>query len=169
MEKKDLLIARSIEFLEGLKNKTPGTELEDSLNDRFGPGSETFESLSGLVIDGVNEGWAATEEIEGPHYRRGRLLNPCAETFYFSITVVYMESGPVFRGDYHAHPYGEINLITPVTPGAVMNGPNGWCAGGWTSPAPGSHHYPEVRDGDIVVLPARGPDFLRHRGARRLG
>ena len=48
--------------------------------------------------------------------------------------------------------YAEINLITPVTPGAVMNGPNGWCAGGWTSPAPGSHHYPEVRDGAVISL-----------------
>jgi len=63
-----------------------------------------------------------------------------------------MESDEVFRGDYHAHPYGELNLITAVTPGAAIIGPNGWCSNGWTAPSPGSHHYPEVRGGAAIAL-----------------
>lgn len=31
-------------------------------------------------------------------------------------------------------------------------GPNGWQGAGWTSPGPGSHHYPEARDGKVVAL-----------------
>ena len=37
-----------------------------------------------------------------------------------------------FRGDYHAHPYGEFNLVIPLTDRAMLAGPNGWCHAGWT-------------------------------------
>lgn len=29
---------------------------------------------------------------------------------------------------------------------------NGWQGAGWTSPGPGTHHYPEVRGGRLVAL-----------------
>ena len=61
------------------------------------------------------------------------------------------------RGDYHQHPYGEINLVVPLNDGAALAGPAGCCHGGWTVPGPGSHHYPEVRGGAVVsltILPA---------------
>lgn len=152
MDKRQELIDKSIAFLDKLKNQTPGNELESFLNTEHGPGSEIYDALSGLAKQGVIEGWAANEEVDGVRYRRSRLVEPSAETFNFSITLVYMESDEVFRGQYHAHPYGEINLIAPMTEGAAAGGPNGWCYGGWTSPAPGSHHYPEVKGGGVVQL-----------------
>ncbi len=152
MDKKAQLIRRSIAFLDIFKNHTPGAELETFLNEEYGPGTETYEVLAGLVKTGVADGWAADEEISGPGYRRSRLVEPCSETFYFSITTVYMKNKDVFRGDYHAHPYGEINLVVPVDAGAAIAGPNGWCGGGWTAPPPGSHHYPEVKGGAAIAL-----------------
>ncbi len=152
MDMKAQLIERSIAFLEVFKNHTPGAELETLLNEEYGPGTETYEVLARLVKTGVSDGWAADEEISGRRYRRSRLADPCSDTFYFSITTVYMDSQDIFRGDYHAHPYGEINLVVPVEDGAAIAGPNGWCSGGWTAPPPGSHHYPEVRGGSAIAL-----------------
>ena len=57
-----------------------------------------------------------------------------------------------YRGQYHAHPYGEFNMVVPLGPDAALNGPNGWCHAGWTAPAPGSHHYPEARGGAVIAL-----------------
>ena len=31
-------------------------------------------------------------------------------------------------------------------------GMSGWQGAGWTSPGPGTHHYPEVRGGVLVAL-----------------
>lgn len=152
MDKKSELITHSIAFLSQIKNLTPGPDLETMLNAEFGPQSATWQALSRLALDGVRTGWAANEQIDGPHYRRSRLVSPGDDTFHFSITLVYMESDEAFRGQYHAHPYGEINLIAPVTEGAEVGGPRGWYGPGWTSPAPGSHHYPEVRGGGVVQL-----------------
>ena len=56
------------------------------------------------------------------------------------------------RGQYHLHPYGELNLVVPLVPGAVLAGPLGWQGAGWTAPAPGSHHYPEVKLGAVIAL-----------------
>lgn len=49
-----------------------------------------------------------------------------AETFYFSITAVYLNSmdphvfkdehdEDAMRGDYHGHPYGELNVVVRST------------------------------------------------------
>jgi hypothetical protein len=53
---------------------------------------------------------------------------------------------------YWAHPYGEFNLVVPLNEGAALAGPNGWCYGGWTAPAPGSHHFPEAKGGAVIAL-----------------
>jgi hypothetical protein len=119
-----------------------GTEVEQWLNAKYGVDSQLYKDLARLITLGVKEGWAT------------------AETFFFSITAVLMDSTDntqdnpegAFRGDYHSHPYGEFNLVVPLNEGAALAGPNGWCYGGWTAPAPGSHHFPEARSGAVIAL-----------------
>jgi Domain of unknown function (DUF4863) len=159
MDKREKLIARSIPFLEEIKDLTPGTEVEQLLNKTYGPGSDVYDELASLITAGIREGWAANVELNGPRYRRSRMLEPCVETHYFSITAVYMNSmegtdnaEEVFRGDYHLHPYGELNLVVPLDTTARLAGFNGWCGRGWTAPAPGSHHYPEAKGGALIAL-----------------
>lgn len=161
MSKRDELIQRSIGFLSEVKNMTAGIDVEQWLNATYGPGSSLYEELAALIKAGIEEGWAANVEINGPRYRRSRICEPMAETFYFSVTAVFMDSlangelssaAKTFRGDYHAHPYGELNMVIPLTKGAMLAGPNGWCEAGWTAPAPGSHHYPEVKGGALIAL-----------------
>jgi Domain of unknown function (DUF4863) len=158
---KDELIARCLPFLEEIKDMTPGTEVEQWLNRTYGPNSELYKHLARLIRIGVeDEGWAANIEISGRRYRRSLLAAPSEKTFFFSITTVYMDStgndqnNPEgsFRGDYHAHPYGEFNMVVSLNEGAALAGPNGWCYGGWTAPAPGSHHYPETKGGAIIAF-----------------
>ena len=157
---KDELVARLIPLLQEVKDMTTSTEVEQWLNTNYGIESELYKDLSRLIRLGVEEGWAAYVEIAGPRYRRSQLLLPTAETFFFSATAVLMDSADnsqnnpegSFRGGYHSHPYGEINLVVPLTEGAALAGPNGWCHGGWTAPAPGSHHFPEVKGGAVISL-----------------
>ena len=152
MDARRELIERSIPFLNEIKNRTAGAELERWLNEAYGQGTLLYEDLARLIKAGVEDGWAANVEIDGPHYRRSRIAAPSEETHYFSITAVYMSSEARFRGQYHAHPYGELNMVVPIDPGAQLMGPNGWSGPGWTAPAPGSHHYPEVRNGALIAL-----------------
>ena len=56
------------------------------------------------------------------------------------------------RGQYHGHPYGELNLVVPLNKGAELKGLQGWQGPGWTAPDPGSRHYPEVRGGAVIAL-----------------
>lgn len=157
---KDQLVARCLPFLEEVKDMTTNTDVEQWLNSKYGVNSDLYKDLARLIRIGVQEGWAADVAIAGPRYRRARLVEPCAETFFFSVTAVLMDStgntqnNPEnsFRGDYHAHPYGEFNMVVPVDEGAALAGPNGWCYGGWTAPAPGSHHYPEAKGGAVIAL-----------------
>ncbi|CAB3757032.1 DUF4863 family protein [Paraburkholderia humisilvae] len=157
---KDDLVARFIPLLQEVKDMTAGTEVEQWLNTKYGVGSELYKDLARLTSLGVQQGWAADTEVAGPRYRRSRLAVPCAETFFFSATVVLLDSTDnaqnnpegSFRADYHLHPYGEFNLVIPLVKGAALAGPNGWCYGGWTAPAPGSHHFPEVKGGAVLSL-----------------
>jgi len=157
---KDDLLNRLIPLLREVKDMTTGSEVEQWLNTTYGVESVLYKDLSRLISRGVTEGWAAETEIAGPRYRRSRLVAPSEETFFFSITAVLMDSTDnvqnnregSFRGDYHAHPYGEFNLVVPLTEGAALAGPGGWCLGGWTAPAPGSHHFPEVKGGAVISL-----------------
>lgn len=156
----EALIGHCIPFLEEVKDMTTGTAVEAWLNRKYGPDSALYQTLSRLILKGVADGWAANVEIEGATYRRSRLAEPSARTLHFSITAVYMDStgnrqghaDQRFQGQYHGHPYGEFNMVIPVTPGAALNGPNGWCGGGWTAPAPGSRHHPEARGGAVIAL-----------------
>jgi len=57
-----------------------------------------------------------------------------------------------YSGQYHAHPYGEINCVVQLENSAELKGMQGWQGAGWTSPGPGTHHYPQVRGGALVAL-----------------
>ena len=157
---KNELVARFIPFLQEIKDMTAGTEVEQWLNTKYGVASELYKDLSRRISLGVKEGWAADTEIAGPRYRRSQLILPCAETFFFSATAVLMDSTDnaqnnpegSLRGGYHSHPYGEFNLVVPLNEGAALAGPNGWHSGGWAAPAPGSHHFPEVKGGAVISL-----------------
>jgi hypothetical protein len=160
IREREALIERCIPFLEEVKDMTAGTEVERWLNQKYGPESELFQAVARLVRKGVRDGWAANVEIEGPAYRRSRIAEPSGRTLHFSITAVYMNStgnsqghpDHRFRGQYHGHPYGEFNMVVPLNQGAALNGPNGWCFGGWTAPSPGSRHYPEAKGGAVIAL-----------------
>ncbi|MFC4949211.1 DUF4863 family protein [Pseudonocardia sp. GCM10023141] len=146
------LVERSIPFLDEIKNRTAGEELETWLNATHGPGTPLWDDLAGLVTDGVAAGWAANIEVDGRGYRRSRIAEPSERLHYFSITAVYMDSVPVYRGQYHQHPYGEINMVVPLNDGALLRGPRGWQGAGWTAPEPESHHYPEAKGGAVIAL-----------------
>lgn len=94
----------------------------------------------------------AQTELDGRKYRRGKIMLPASETRYFSITTVFMDSQQQYVGQYHAHPYGEINCVVQIDETAELKGMQGWQAAGWTAPGPGTHHYPEVRGGALVAL-----------------
>lgn len=161
----DELIEVSAPLLERLKSRTPGRNLEEWLNEHYGPGTETYDKLAKLIREGVRDGWAANIEVSGPSYRRSRLAEPSERTHFFSITAVYMDSragraidledldkDDVLQGQFHAHPYGELNMVIPLDAGAELAGLNGWQGAGWTAPDPGSRHYPEARGGAIIAL-----------------
>jgi hypothetical protein len=157
---KDEFLARCIPFLQEVKDMTAGTEVEQWLNSTYGVESELYKDLSRLIALGLEEGWVADVEIGGARYRRAQIATPSAQTFFFSLTGILMDSTDnaqnnaegSFRGGYHLHPYGEINLVVPLNDGAALAGPNGWCYGGWTASAPGSHHFPEVKGGAVITL-----------------
>jgi hypothetical protein len=163
MGHREELIQRSIPFLNEVKDMTPGADMEKWLNSKYGEGSALYQDLARLIKLGVVEGWAANQEVDGPNYRRGRIAEPSAETMHFSITAVYMNStdakrfkdeheGDTLRGQFHGHPYGEVNLVVPLDPGAELRGLQGWQGPGWTAPDPGSQHYPEVKGGALIAL-----------------
>lgn len=142
---------------------TPGHDLEERLNRQYGPGNAFYDDFARLIRAGLDgdEGWVATDEVQGPHYRRTRISPPTEATRFCSITTVYMDprataaggDDEVLRGQYHLHPYGEINCVIPVAAGdGQLKGMSGWQGAGWTSPGPGTHHYPEARGGPVVAL-----------------
>lgn len=89
-----------------------------------------------------------------------------------SITTVFFDSKEEYAGQYHKvsliesgscievidamqHPYGEINCVVPIDDTFELEGlPIGenWQGAGWTSLAPGTHHYPRSRGGKGVAL-----------------
>jgi hypothetical protein len=157
---REVLITLCTPFLAEVKDMTPGPKVEDWLNATYGPGSALYRDLAASIIQGIQDGWAANIAIDGPAYRRSRIAEPSGRTLHFSITAVYMDStgnrqghpDQRMRGQYHGHPYGEFNMVIPLNPGAALNGPNGWCFGGWTAPPPGSRHYPEAKGGAVIAL-----------------
>jgi hypothetical protein len=64
------------EVLGDLEGRPLDAEMESRLNEHFGPQTATYRRLSELLSAGVEEGWAAYVDIQGPNYRRGRLAEP---------------------------------------------------------------------------------------------
>jgi hypothetical protein len=133
------------EFLSEIQDLTPSRDLEEFLNKNYGLGNKYYDGMAELVKIGIREGWAANTEIDGPNYRRSKVVLPSDKTRHFSLTTVWMDSQAIYSGEYHKHVYGEINCVIPVDEGAEMRGMQGWQSHGWTSPGAGTHHYPQVR------------------------
>ncbi|KAK7705564.1 hypothetical protein SLS64_007931 [Diaporthe eres] len=137
------LISQISSFLSEVENLTPGKSLEEHLNKSYGPGTPHYDTLAGLIKTGLDEGWVANIPIDGSRYRRSRVSPPTEATRFCSVTTVYMATvggEEDFKGQYHAHPYGEINCVVPIDEGAELRGLNGWMGKGWTSP-PGRISY----------------------------
>ena len=80
---------------------------------------------------------------------------PLAENLYMSITAVYFDSQAEYAGQYHKHPYGEINCVICIDDTFQLEGlpvNENWQGAGWTSLGPGTHHYPRSRGGKGVAL-----------------
>jgi len=149
------LVERVGEFMQEVQNLTPGKDLERRLNRDYGPGNLFYDDFCSLVKTGIKEGWAASGELDGPKYRRGKISPPSPTTLYMSITTVFFDSQEVYAGQYHKHPYGEINCVVPIDPTFELEGlpvDENWQGAGWTSLAPGTHHYPRARGGKGVAL-----------------
>ncbi|KAH6611887.1 hypothetical protein C7974DRAFT_86404 [Boeremia exigua] len=146
------LLQRCQYFLAEVQNLTPGKNLEAHLNTHYGPGNALYEDLCSLTRQGLKEGWIANVEVSGKNYRRSKIALPKEETRFFSITTVYMNSQDVFSGQYHSHPYGEINCVVQIDSTAELKGMTNWQGAGWTSPSAGTHHYPQVRGGALIAL-----------------
>lgn len=141
-------------FERSFSYRTPGKDLEATLNRDYGPGNTYYDDFCRLIRQALenDEGWVAVDEIDGPKYRRTRISPPSELNRHFSITTVYMDSQEEYRGQYHLHPYGELNCVVQLDSSAELMGMSGWQGSGWTSPGPGTHHYPEVRGGALVAL-----------------
>ncbi|KAF2192564.1 p-hydroxylaminobenzoate lyase [Zopfia rhizophila CBS 207.26] len=146
------LVNRCRDFFAEVENLTPGKDLEIFLNKNYGPGNAIYEDLCNLTRQGLTEGWVANIPIDGSKYRRSKVSLPKEETRFFSITTVYMESQDEYSGQYHAHPYGEINCVVQIDKTAELKGMQGWQGAGWTSPGAGTHHYPSVGGGALIAL-----------------
>jgi hypothetical protein len=89
------------------------------------------------------------------HSSDPQISPPSPTTLYMSITTVFFDSQEIYAGQYHKHPYGEINCVVPIDDTFELEGlPVGenWQGAGWTSLAPGTHHYPRARGGRGVAL-----------------
>lgn len=146
------LSARCAEFFAEVQDLTPGKDLEQRLNTEYGPGNPYYQDFCEYILQGLKEGWVAETKLDGDRYRRGKIALPSPETRFFSITTVYMDSEDVYSGQHHAHPYGEINCVVQIDKTAELKGMQGWQGAGWTSPGPGTHHYPQVKGGALVAL-----------------
>ncbi|OMQ22891.1 DUF4863 family protein [Serratia oryzae] len=120
-------------------------ELAEYLNMHYGPNTGTYQTLSRLLRLGVEEGWVAYVEIEGPSYRRGRLAEIGFNTAGMSI-----ESGLLcnVKGQYHSHTKGEINMIIPLESGANFCG----TTAGWRVFEPMSEHFPTVEGKALIMF-----------------
>lgn len=122
-------------------SSTPGAPLETRLNASYGPDSPFHKAVTSLIRQGIknNEGWCATIPVnDNPKYRRSKIALPSELTRFFSITTVFMDPGEDdeglgLKGQYHQHPYGEINCVITMEEGskAELKGMNGWQGAGW--------------------------------------
>jgi hypothetical protein len=117
--------------------------LDTWLNQQHGVNSESYRQLKAACIQGVSEGWLC--KYEGGGLKYGRIFKPAGDLHGFSVDVVDMQD---VAGPHHVHPEGEIDLIMPITEGALFDGR----AAGWMVTPAGSSHSPTVSNGRALVL-----------------
>ena len=142
---KDELLAAVHALCSEIREMPLDDALSSFLNTRYGADTERYQTLARLVRLGVEEGWAAYVEIEGPDYRRGRIAEPGFDTAGMSV-----ESGLLrdVKGQYHCHTKGEINMIIPLEAGANFCG----TGAGWRVFAPMSEHFPTVQGKALMMF-----------------
>ncbi|MFQ5974235.1 MAG: DUF4863 family protein [Alphaproteobacteria bacterium] len=119
------------------------SQLETYLNTHLAGDTPLFMQIEDACHEAIREGWMCNREAGGIAY--GRVLKPERAIQGFSVDVVRMAD---VEGPLHRHPLGEIDMIMPVTEGALFDGkPRGWCVYG-----PGSTHSPTVTEGEALVL-----------------
>ncbi len=134
-------------LIAGLTREIAGRPLDASLaahlNSQHGPGSDSYRKIFDACRAAIDAGWMCKHEGGGIRY--GRVIKPTPALHGFSIDVVDMED---IVGPHHVHPNGEIDMIMPLTEGALFDGhPAGWCVY-----EPGSGHKPTVSAGRALVL-----------------
>ncbi|HLI12178.1 MAG TPA: DUF4863 family protein [Alphaproteobacteria bacterium] len=109
----------------------------------FPPTGAAFQAIQAACHQAIAAGWMCSREAGGIRY--GRVVKPSPALAGFSVDVVQMAD---IKGPYHRHPKGEIDMIMPLSPGAVFDGHGaGWCVYG-----PGTAHHPTVSGGAALVL-----------------
>ena len=134
------LVARVTDSIAG---RPLDAALAGFLNERFPPGSETFDAIAEACHNAVDAGWMCDREHGG--IRFGRVIKPCPELNGFSVDVVEMDD---IVGPHHAHPNGEIDMIMPLEGDAKFDGQGA----GWHVYGPGTAHKPTVSGGRAFVL-----------------
>ncbi len=134
-------------LIAGLTSEIAGRPLDahlaGHLNRNHGEGSDSYRKIFDACRAAIAAGWMCKHEGGGIRY--GRVIKPVPEIHGFSVDVVDMDT---IAGPHHVHPHGEIDLIMPLTEGALFDGhPAGWCVYG-----PGSAHRPTVSAGRALVL-----------------
>jgi hypothetical protein len=127
----------------GIAGRPLDQALDALLNQQHGADSDSYRQLKAACIQGVAEGWLC--KYEGGGLKYGRIFKPADDLHGFSIDVVDMQD---VAGPYHVHPEGEIDLIMPITEGALFDGR----PGGWMVTPAGSAHSPTVSNGRALVL-----------------
>lgn len=128
---------------QAIAGKALDADLETWLNQTWGPDSRTFQQVQAACRTGVQEGWLC--KYEGGGLRYGRIFKPAEDLHGFSVDVVDIQD---VAGPHHTHPEGEIDLIMPLTDGALFDGH----PAGWMVAPPGSAHRPTVSQGRALVL-----------------
>lgn len=117
--------------------------LEARLNEDFPADSAMFGQIEQACHAAIAAGWMCAHGDEGRRF--GRVIKPSKETGNLSVDVVQLNN---VAGPHHAHPKGEICMVMPQDKEATFdNNGAGWCVY-----APGTAHYPTVRNGDALIL-----------------
>lgn len=117
--------------------------LEGRLNAEFPAAGAYFRALRKTCEEAIAAGWMCRQG-EGPR-KFGRIVQPGEATHGFSVDVVDITD---LVGPHHRHPTGEIDMIMPLTEGALFDGRGE----GWLVYPPGSAHRPTVGGGRALIL-----------------
>ncbi|MDJ0522880.1 MAG: DUF4863 family protein [Planctomycetota bacterium] len=110
------------------------------LDERHPFDSDDIHSIRELLADGLDDDWIVLNELH-PGVSQGRIIR---ELGGYSVTALLIRG----TGRGHTHPEGEIGLGFDWAGSPHMNGHGP----GWVVFPPGSHHIPEVVDGQMLFL-----------------